>query len=431
MDARENRRAWLTAAAGAVNLVLAMGIGRFSYTALLPFLREEFGLTRAFTGHLATANYVGYLLGAWLASRVRGRAGWFRTSLAASAATTLAMGLTAEPGAWFLLRFLSGAASGVAFVLGYSLAFGRMPASRRIPLSGALFSGVGLGIALSALLAPWLCGLGGASGAWIGLGVASAVLAVLPWTVLTSGEGPVGRAPGQAAKMGTSPEAGRSPEPNPGPGRGAEPGRPGPDPRARVLPWLLAAYGLEGLGYIVSATFLPAVVVDLGGSTGNAASVWFVAGLAAAPSAALWGFLARRGNPAVALACAYLIQAVGVALPGLLAQSWPLAGAMGGALLFGATFMGITTLATALGATLTPERTARTVGRMTALYGLGQVAGPLGAGLVADAAGGYVLPLYLSAGVVLAGAALLLPLLRGLAAPGPRNPGARSSRKPF
>ena len=419
-QSRDEKRAWITAAAGAVNLVLAMGIGRFSYTALLPFLREEFGLTRAFTGHLATANYVGYLLGAWLASRVRGRAGWFRASLAASAATTLAMGLTAEPGAWFLLRFLSGAASGLAFVLGYSLAFGRMPASRRIPLSGALFSGVGLGIALSALLAPWLTGLGGSSGAWIGLGLASAVLAVVPWTVLTSGEG-------QSAVGASSPRAGQASGPGaalragqdqpPGPGHGPQQAASGPDPRTRALPWLLTAYGLEGLGYIVSATFLPAVVVDLGGSTGNAASVWFVTGLAAAPSAALWGFLARRGNPATVLVAAYLIQAAGVALPGLLARSWPLAGAMGGALLFGATFMGITTLATALGATLTPEHTARTVGRMTALYGLGQVLGPWGAGLLADAAGGYVLPLYLSAGVVLAGAALLVPALRTLAAP--------------
>jgi len=103
----------VVACCGLAALAVAMGIGRFAFTPLLPMMQDEFGLTLAEGGWLASANYVGYLAGALSATLVAdvARRGAIRLGLATIALSTLAMGATDSFAAWMLLRFVPGFAS--------------------------------------------------------------------------------------------------------------------------------------------------------------------------------------------------------------------------------------------------------------------------------------------------------------------------------
>lgn len=135
---------------------------------------------------------------------------------------------------------------------------------------------------------------------------------------------------------------------------------------------------------------------------------WVVAGLAAVPSCVLWARLSRRLPRSVLLAAALALQAVGMVLP---AVSASLGAALAGAVLFGGTFMGITTLALAEGRAYGSPRA---VAVLSVGYSVGQIAGPLLVSPFLDS--GYRLPLLIGAGLAAAGA-VLAALVRPVSSP--------------
>src|SRR6476620_10976669 len=103
---------WAIGLAGLLSLAVAMGIGRFAFTPMLPLMLQAGQVDVAAGGWIAAANYAGYLVGALT--------GWAGTRLAAIALglTVLLTGAMAIPGPvawWALLRFLGGVASAWAF----------------------------------------------------------------------------------------------------------------------------------------------------------------------------------------------------------------------------------------------------------------------------------------------------------------------------
>ena len=69
----------MIALAGLTALGVAMGIGRFAFTPILPMMQQDFAMSLGEGGWLASANYLGYLVGALsaatCASRPRPRSG--------------------------------------------------------------------------------------------------------------------------------------------------------------------------------------------------------------------------------------------------------------------------------------------------------------------------------------------------------------------
>jgi MFS family permease len=358
---------------GMLALAAGIGIGRFVYTPILPDMAAALGLSKSATGLIASANFLGYLTGALLAAQPRlpgGRRTWFLGGLAASAVTTSAMALRTGMAAFLLLRFAGGVASAFVLVLGSALVLDRLAAVRRPGWAALHFAGVGVGIAVSAVLVSSLQA-GGAS--WQELWIASGVLSVIAvplvlWLVPET-------AAGRHARLTVIVRA----------------------PLPRGLRALTFCHGLFGFGYVVTATFLVAVVRGSPQARVLEPVVWLAVGLAAAPSTALWGWIASRSGPFRTYGIACLVEAFGVAAGGVWTSP---AGALVAAVLLGGTFMGITALGFAAARSLGPRQERRSFAVITAGFGLGQIAGPTVAGALLDSTHSFAAPSLLAAAAV-------------------------------
>jgi predicted MFS family arabinose efflux permease len=367
------------ALAGMIAMAVAMGIGRFVYTPILPGMMEELGLSAADAGWIASANYFGYLVGALAAA-----GGWAHGreralmlfGLGASTLLAGAMGLTDAMSAFLAIRFLAGVASAFVMVFMASIVFSHLGAASRGDLQALHFGGVGLGIAVSAaLMATLLAEHAGWTAGWF-------------WSAAIS-------ACGFAA---VALLVDRGPAAN-----GLE-GREPPLPKDSSLTKLILAYGLFGFGYVVTATFLVAIVRQGGGGRGFEATVWLATGLAGFPSVWLWQWIAARTGLTAAYAAACLVEAVGVAASVALGGS---AGPLLGGLLLGATFIAVTALGLQAGRLLAPLAPRRLFALMTASFGVGQIIGPIAAGLLAEWSGSFFIPSLLAAAVLVVSGAIV------------------------
>ncbi len=391
IDQEIPRRDWAAfkvLAGGILGIVVAMGIGRFVYTPILPLMQRDLGMSNTLAGWLAGLNYLGYLAGAiictlaprLLRSRVVGGG-----ALVLSLATTTFMGATLSEFWWGGMRFGGGMASAVLFIV-ISAEVAETLARRGYGhWFGALYAGVGFGIALSGLIVPHLDKTGGWDAAWIGMGSLAALFAMLGVAL--------GRKRVQATAAPTGPA-----EPTAG---------------LRSI-WILAfAYFLEGLGYIVTATFIVAIIAVTPGLEAFAPYSWVAVGLSAIPSTILWPHLARRIGTRRALMAAYVLQAAGI-----LVSAWAssVVEVLFAAVTFGGTFLGIVALTLAEGKMRMGKEGGRAAAFLTASFSVGQVLGPIIAGALADRSEGFALPLLLAAASITLGAALIA-LDRGFSTP--------------
>ncbi len=378
---------------GLVALAAAMGIGRFVYTPILPFMAEGVPLTQAEAGVIASANFLGYLVGALaaaLGTLPGGRRLWFLAALAVSALSTGAMGLTTAMAAFLALGLVGGVASAFVLVLASALVLDRLSAAGRNGLAAVHFGGVGTGIAVSAVLVAGLAAAGGGWQAqWLAAGAVSLVALALSATL-------VPRGPDIAAVVRSAP-GGRV---------------------DRRLVALIVAYGLFGFGYVITATFISAIVRAAPELQPFEPVVWLAVGLAAVPSVAFWTWVARRWGDDRAFALACLVEAAGVAMSVLVTEGWAVLLA---AAFLGGTFVGITALGLIRARALSVRDPRRTLALMTASFGLGQMVGPTFAGAAYDIAGSFLLPsLVAVAALVLAAGLVVNPL--ALVATGRRSP---------
>lgn len=364
-------------------MAAAMGFGRFSYTPILPGMMTSLGLCAADAGLIASANFIGYLLGAisagygWGSGRER-QVGL--SALVATAVLLFAMGLTTSIVTFAVIRFLAGVASAFAMIFISSIVLGRAQATGDRNAPSLHFGGVGFGIAVSSILVFLLPegGIGGFAlwqSAWFGGAAVAAAGALFVAALLPRGS---------ASARST--------------------------PREKPLVWrrplvvLMLTYGLFGFGYVITATFLVAMARQ--GATDHLIEflAWLVTGISAALSIHLW----RGAVPRIGVVGVYIV-ALGLEAVGLvLAVVLPLPAApLVGGLLLGATFMIITAYGLQIGRGLAPESPRKIMAVMTAVFGVGQIVGPIVAGWMAAGGGGFAAPTLVAATVLFACAVLV------------------------
>ena len=359
---------WTIALAGMVSLGVAMGIGRFAFTPLLPMMLKDGVIDLPAASWLASANYLGYLVGAllcmlqpWLWARfpqlpslaftqlVRG-------GLLATGVLTLAMAFTDMP-AWPLLRFLAGVTSGVVFVYTSGWCLSQLARLGFPNMGGVIYMGPGAGIVLSGLSASgmvvwhWMATTG-----WLIFGLLAFVLTALVWRSLSGSEDRLQPLVPRLEKIADlTPAAAKV------------------DHGSFEIFLLTVAYGIAGFGYIITATFLPVIARAALPGSPWLDLFWPLFGVGVMTGAWLATRIRRGGDFRLLLLGGYLIQAIAI---GISLWSPSLLGFALGSLLLGLPFTANTFFALQEVRRLRPATAASFMGLMTATYGVGQIVGP-------------------------------------------------------
>jgi len=375
---------WQVLTGGICGLVLTIGLARFAYTPLLPSLQLQTGLTDAAAGGLAAINYAGYMSGALAATwidDVRWRHWLYSAGLWMALVTVAAMALTTWMPAWALIRYIGGLCGATGMLLGSGLVLGWLMRQGRRPELGLYFIGLGLGIVVSALGA-W--GLSHLWPTWSDQWLAFAALGLVFFVPAWKWRPPV---PPQVVVSHDAVVTGLG------------------SPR---WTWtMLASYFAAGWGFVISATFTVAIVEREPALAGQGPLAWAMVGLAAMPAVFIWDLVVRRFGDKQALLLAFGLQTVSVVLPALSGELWAaLAGAVG----YGATFIGIVSMTLALVGRRAPNNPGKAMAKLTLSYGAAQMLAPVVAGYMAQTTGTFKGALWLTAGVMAAGMALLATL---------------------
>jgi MFS family permease len=363
--------------AGMLALATAIGVGRFAFTPILPMMQNDHGVTLRMAGLLAGVNYLGYLLGAlsaiWLRLRI---ATIVRMALVGIVVLTVAMGLIHEPWAWLLLRGLAGILSAWVLIFASAFALQQLALLGRQRWGGVMFGGVGFGIALAGgsclvfLHLAW-----SADRAWVVVGLLALVLTALCWPVYANATQAPARSTSAAAPMAL---------------------------RAHIR--VVICYGILGFGYIIPATFLPAMARRSIPDPALFGWAWPIFGAAALGSTLMASRVsAHLGNRRI-WAMSHVIMALGVVMPVLLPG---MAGIIIAALCVGGTFVVATMSGMQEARARAPEHASRLMAIMTTAFALGQIIGPLLVSALADQANG-VNALLMAAALLLLGSAVAL-----------------------
>ncbi|HDR8930374.1 MULTISPECIES: YbfB/YjiJ family MFS transporter [Burkholderia] len=435
-SADADRRARTAALACMVGLAVALGVGRFAFTPLLPLMLADGSIGLRAGSWLASANYAGYFVGALSCAALPvAPARMVRFGLAATVLLTAAMGVGHLLPAWLAVRFVAGVVSAWTFVFVSQWGLRRLAELHAPEWSGVIYAGPGVGIVLTGLIGGALAGHRAAPG-WLGFAALSALLSAAIWRTFGRAPAPVApaaaaaasvvptahapaaavtpaavpatavpapTAPATAAPATAVPATAAPPTAAPAPTAPAPTAPPDARRRRADAAWLVALYGMPGFGYIITATFLPVIArAALPAGSPWPDLFWPMFGAALIVGAIAAARLPGHWDNRLLLAAGCTTQALGIAA-GIV---WPnAAGFSIGSVLLGLPFTAITLFAMREARRLHGERAAGLMGYATASYGVGQILGPLVAAPLTARFGSFSPALWVAAGALLAGAA--------------------------
>ena len=364
--------------AGVFSLILMLGVARFAYTPLLPIMQEQAGVSDALGGWLATFNYIGYMSGALVAASISDlqlKDRLYRLGLLVAIITTAGMAVTENIFLWSIMRFFAGLSSAAGLLIGSGLILNWLIRNNFRSELGIHFSGIGLGIALCAVVVELMALQLDWSELWWLFTAIGCLLAIPAWRWLPR--------PNSNGMTISGAELVDNP------------------PSNRFLYLMLSAYFCAGYGFVISATFIVAIVERQEALQGFGPMVFLILGLSAAPACIIWDLIARKVGVLTALLIAYLVQVLGILLPAL---SDSATAVILSAVLFGGTFIGIVSLVLTMAGRFYPTKPAKLMGKMTLTYGIAQIIAPAITGNLAEKLGNYDLGLWIAASMVLLGA---------------------------
>lgn len=281
-------RVLLLIAAGLCASLIGIGFARFAYTPLIPPLIASRWLDPDAVIYLAAANLLGYLLGAVAGRRVAsalGSVAVLKGAMLLTVVSFLACAVPFSTGWFFAWRLISGITGGAIMVLVGSVVLPHVPPERKGMAAGAIFLGLGLGIAASGSLVPFLIRIS-LSATWIGLALMSFILAMLTW---------------HAWPANVKPTALGSVTPSP--------------IQRQQLRHLYGQYGLMAIGVVPSMVFLVDYAVrGLHWSVDAGSMLWVVFGVGALVGPMAYGAAADRMGFAKAMRIALASQVLATAV---------------------------------------------------------------------------------------------------------------------
>lgn len=277
------------------------------------------------------------------------------------------MGLSEHFLIWSVLRIIAGITSGTIFVLASNVALEALRMANKQSISGILYSAVGIGIFSSSIFIFLYTQAQTWKATWIILGVVALMVGII---ILTS--------------MKNNPSISiHTTSSNQNPGKALN--------RAFIIPFSIA-YFFEGAGYIVTGTFLVALIKTIPAYADYAALSWMFVGLGAMPATLIWSLFAEKFGYKKAIYSALILQIISVGLP---IFSHHMLGLIIASMLFGATFLGLTTLFMSKSQELMyhTNQKLNLVSLLTVIYSVGQMIAPMIAGLLIGDSNNYQLAL--------------------------------------
>ena len=364
---------------GIAALTIAVGIGRFSYTPILPYMISELNLTTTEAGLIASSNYLGYLLGSLIPifpqfpKNIRSI---FIYSIFISITSLFAMGLTNTFEVFILIRFIHGIFSAFVLILGTSLIVSHVQKKGKIFLGTAHFSGVGLGMALSAIVVSYLGFLNFTwDELWFSIGILAIMLSfqIIKFTPIQKAEVKYNLKSKNKTSLGFS--------------------------------LITISYGLYGFGYVAFGTFISTMSRLTPGLEKTEPYVWFVVGVTGIPSVFFWNWFGSKIGNDIGLFLANLILGLGVLFSVLINNEF---GIFISCILFGLSFVPITSMCLLEGQERFSGSFIVSTAILTFSFSIGQMIGPYLSGLLTDYYNSFFFSMIISGIVLIFGSLLMI-----------------------
>jgi MFS family permease len=376
---RNNNTAILLA--GIIALIVGVGMARFVFTSLLPYMLNDF-LELTYAGILASVNFMGYLGGSIFSIFIKDintKVKFFRLGMLLCVITTLILGITTNEVIWFISRIIAGFGAAMALVVGSAIVMTKLTFDDKTKAMGIHFSGIGFSILVTDLISRAVLSNGGNwQDSWIILSFVAAIFSTYAVYILSFDH----KIKQQNSKHPLDKSL-----------------------FSGFVIILIIAYFTEGVGFVVQGTFLPDIINSLEGLEGYGSFTWTLVGLAGIPSSIILMRLASKYGSINVIIFALSLQVIGILIPTLTTNIYL---NFFSGFLYGGTFVGLVALFLNLGGKLAGKNPVVLMGALTTAYGVGQVLAPLYSVAMVDYFGSYTSALYLTAAIVFSGIILLL-----------------------
>lgn len=367
--------------AGIIAIIVGVGVSRFVFTSLLPFMLEDF-LQLTFAGILASVNFAGYLAGSIFAvfiKDINAKVKYFRFGIFLCIVTTLILGITTNETLWLISRVIAGFGAAMALVVGSAIVMTKLDFEDKTKAMGIHFSGIGFSILVTDIINRAVLYFGGNwQDSWLVLTAFGLVAATYSLYILSFDK----KIKQDVVKHKFDSSL-----------------------FSFFVILLIIAYFTEGVGFVVQGTFLPDIINSLEGLEGYGSFTWTIVGIAGIPSCIIWMILAHKYGSINIIIIAMFVQVIGILIPTFTTNIYL---NLFSGVLYGGTFVGLVALFMNLGGKLAGSNPVILMGAFTTAYGIGQVIAPLYSVALIEKFATYTYALYVTAAIVFCGILLLL-----------------------